>query len=306
VPAPPTTADAVAFLVGTGDVEAGTVREGPAVRLVGMAPDDAAGPGEAAWVSARRLAADPDRTGRFGGSFLVVPAGADTAAVPETATVVPAKQPRLAFSRLAARFFADPADPGWPPLEGPLPADARIGRGVRLARGVALGRGVEIGDGCVVGPNTALAHCTLGRGVEVGAGCTVGGSTFGYTRDRDGRLVAFPHVGRVVLEDGVYLGDGTTVDRGTLGDTVIGAGTKVDKLVRIAHNVRIGRDCLVIGSAMLCGSVVVEDAVWIAPGVTVMNGVRIGAGATVGLGAVVLRDVAPGATVAGNPARRLR
>jgi acetyltransferase-like isoleucine patch superfamily enzyme len=40
-------------------------------------------------------------------------------------------------------------------------------------------------------------------------------------------------------------------------------------------------------------------------GSRIKNGVAIGAGALVGLGSNVLRDVAPGATVAGNPARPL-
>lgn len=302
----PTTDAAVAFLVEAGEVEAAAVRPGPCTPLTGVAPDTEAGAGVAAWLSSKAHAADPARLDRFGGSLLIAPADADAGRVPARATVAPAARPRIAFSRLVDRFFAEPVDPGWPPYDGPpLPADARIGQDVRLARGAVLGRAVVLGDGCTVGPNTVLAHCTLGVGVEVGSNCAVGGSTLGYTRGEDGRLVRFPHVGRVVLEAGVALGDGTVVDRGTLGDTVVGTGTKVDKLVHIAHNVQIGRDCLVIGHTLLSGSVVVGDAVWIAPGVTVLNGVRIGSGAVVGMGAVVIRDVAPGVTVAGNPARPL-
>ncbi len=45
---------------------------------------------------------------------------------------------------------------------------------------------------------------------------------------------------------------------------------------------------------------------WIGAGALVLPGVTVGDGATVGAGAVVTRDVAPGATVAGNPARPLR
>jgi acetyltransferase-like isoleucine patch superfamily enzyme len=53
-------------------------------------------------------------------------------------------------------------------------------------------------------------------------------------------------------------------------------------------------------------STVVERAATIGSGATILGGVRIGAGATVGAGAVVTKDVAPGSTVAGNPARPLR
>ena len=43
--------------------------------------------------------------------------------------------------------------------------------------------------------------------------------------------------------------------------------------------------------------------VWIGGGAIILPGVTIGDGATIGAGSVVTRDVAPGAKVAGNPAR---
>lgn len=45
---------------------------------------------------------------------------------------------------------------------------------------------------------------------------------------------------------------------------------------------------------------------WIGGGAIILPGVTIGADAIVGAGSVVTRDVPDGATVAGNPARRLR
>lgn len=46
--------------------------------------------------------------------------------------------------------------------------------------------------------------------------------------------------------------------------------------------------------------------VWVGGGAILLGGIRIGDGAIVGAGAVVTGDVAPGATVAGNPARVIR
>ena len=50
----------------------------------------------------------------------------------------------------------------------------------------------------------------------------------------------------------------------------------------------------------------VERGASIGTGAVILCGVRIGAGSTVGAGSVVTRDVPPGATVAGNPAREIK
>jgi len=50
----------------------------------------------------------------------------------------------------------------------------------------------------------------------------------------------------------------------------------------------------------------VEENVSIGSGAIIMCGVRLGAGCVIGAGAVVTRDVAPGQTVIGFPARALR
>ena len=52
--------------------------------------------------------------------------------------------------------------------------------------------------------------------------------------------------------------------------------------------------------------VVIDDDVWIGFNATILKGVHVGAGALIAPGAVVVRDVAAGAWVEGNPARVVR
>lgn len=108
----------------------------------------------------------------------------------------------------------------------------------------------------------------------------------------------------------------------TIGPWVeIGAGSVVAPGVRITGNVTVGVHCQfhtgavishddVIGdyvvlspSATLCGGVTIEDGAMVFAGATIMPGVTVGAAATVGAGALVNRDVTPGATVVGVPAK---
>ncbi len=51
--------------------------------------------------------------------------------------------------------------------------------------------------------------------------------------------------------------------------------------------------------------VVIEDDVWIGFNATILKGVRVGAGSVIHPGAVVIENVAPGVTVAGNPAKQV-
>ena len=86
----------------------------------------------------------------------------------------------------------------------------------------------------------------------------------------------------------------------SIGDyTIINTGANVD------HDCTIGRNCHLAPRAALAGEITVEDNVFIGTNATILPRLRICARSIVGAGAVVTKDVAPGAVVAGNPARPL-
>jgi UDP-2-acetamido-3-amino-2,3-dideoxy-glucuronate N-acetyltransferase len=144
---------------------------------------------------------------------------------------------------------------------------------------------VEFGRNVVVSPFTNLYGCRIGddtrvgpfveiqRGAVIGARCKIQSHSFVCTG--------------VEIEDEVFVGHGTLF----INDKLPRATTEAGALKGEA-------DWELVRT-------VVERGAALGSGVVVMGGVRIGAGALVGAGAVVTRDVGPGETVAGVPARLL-
>jgi acetyltransferase-like isoleucine patch superfamily enzyme len=142
---------------------------------------------------------------------------------------------------------------------------------------------VEFGEGVVVQAFTNLYGCRIGdhsrigpfveiqRGSSVGANCKISSHTFIC----DG----------VTIEDAVFVGHG-----------VVFVNDKYPQATNPAGQLQAAADWTLLQT-------VVGHGASIGSGAVLLGGVRIGPGALVGAGAVVTRDVAPGATVIGVPAR---
>jgi sugar O-acyltransferase (sialic acid O-acetyltransferase NeuD family) len=110
-----------------------------------------------------------------------------------------------------------------------------------------------------------------------------------------------------------------------LTDTsTIGTGNIIQHFASINSGARLGNHCIVNCNSVIGHDVVLEDYVSVMPqngimgfcelkkrsyagaGAVMIPNVVIGEDATVGAGAVVIRDVPPGATVVGNPARIIK
>jgi len=146
----------------------------------------------------------------------------------------------------------------------------------------------------------------IGKNVRIGPNSSIGFEGFGFEGDGNGVYHRFPHIGKVIIGDDVEIGANTCIDRGALDDTIIGDGTKIDNLVHVAHNVRIGKNCMIIALTCLGGGVIIEDGAYVGIGASIRNQRKIGEKAFIGMGAVVVKDVDPGVTVIGNPAKPMR
>lgn len=277
----------------------------PSRRSRGARPLDALRPASLSFLSRQPSERDAAATERFAGVTLIcgeAAAGA-LAGLPDTTLVVVAN-PRLAFMRAVARFFAAPR-----PMSGVHPSavldpTARIDPTASIGPFCVIGPDCVVGADCVLGPHVCLIQdVVLGNRVTIAGGTVIGADGFGYERNEAGELEKFPHIGGVVIADDVEIGSNTSIDRGTLKPTMIGARARIDNQVHVAHNVIVGEDAAIIAQAMIGGSVRIGDRAWIAPSATIMNQVQVGSDATVGLGAVVVKAVPDGTIVMGSPAQ---
>lgn len=103
------------------------------------------------------------------------------------------------------------------------------------------------------------------------------------------------------------LGRGVTIMAGAVvaADSSVGDNAIVNTGALVDHDCSIGPHAHVAPGACLAGDVSIADAAHVGLGACISNGVTVGADAIVGAGAVVIRDVQPGITVAGVPAREI-
>jgi UDP-2-acetamido-3-amino-2,3-dideoxy-glucuronate N-acetyltransferase len=149
----------------------------------------------------------------------------------------------------------------------------------RLIHDVAFGENVVVQAftnlyGCTIGDNTRVGpFIEIQRGVAIGANCKIQSHTFICTG--------------VTIGDEVFVGHGVLFvndrrPRATTDDGLLQTDDHWELLkTRVDGRASIGSGAVILG------------------------GLTIGAGALVGAGTVVTRDVAPNATVVGNPARQL-
>lgn len=80
---------------------------------------------------------------------------------------------------------------------------------------------------------------------------------------------------------------------------IIQSGAVIDSRAKLADYVHVGTGCLINSSA------VVEEGAFVGTGATIIAGVTVGKNARVGAGSVVVENVEAGATVFGNPAKKM-
>ena len=210
---------------------------------------------------------------------------------------------RALFIDLLARFEATPGFSCFTTLVDTPPGidpTADIHRLAVIEAGVFIGAGARIAAGCVVKRGTAI-----GRDVIIRENTVIGGHGIALYKALDGKLLRFPDLAGVVIEDGVEIGTSCSLPRGVLTSTFVGRDTVIGNLCNVGHAVKIGPQVWMSVGTLIGGNSSIGAGSTLGLGVAVRDNVQIGCNCSIGMGSVVMRDLPDGSSVLGNPARPL-
>jgi UDP-3-O-[3-hydroxymyristoyl] glucosamine N-acyltransferase len=253
------------------------------------------------WISDKNL----DLVEQLSTGTIICSKNVDRAKLKSSCTYIVTDVPRLYFLQVVKFFFTEEVKP-FISNRSHIHPSAIIGKDVTIEAGVVIEKGCTIGELTRIDSNTVIKKGTsIGSRVKIGANNTIGGDGFGYEMNELRQFEFIPHLGNVVIEDDVEIGNNTTIDRAVLGSTILRKNVKVDNLVHIAHGVEIGENSLIIANSMIAGSCKIGSNVWVAPSASILNKLTVGDNATIGMGAVVLKRVEDNQVIVGNPGKDL-
>ena len=174
-----------------------------------------------------------------------------------------------------------------------LEPDVEVGPFSVIGPGVVLGAGTRVGSHVVIEGQTRI-----GERNHIHSFSSLGGAP------QDKKYRGEPSM--LEIGNGNVIREYCTLNRGTEGGgmvTRVGDGNWIMAYAHIAHDCKVGSDTVMANGTSLAGHVEVGDCVIFGGFTLVHQFCRIGSHAFSAMGTVILKDVPPFLTVAGNSAK---
>ncbi|HYT16115.1 MAG TPA: acyl-ACP--UDP-N-acetylglucosamine O-acyltransferase [Burkholderiales bacterium] len=176
---------------------------------------------------------------------------------------------------------------------------AAIAAGVSIGAYSVIGEHVEIGEGTVIGPHVVVEGRTrIGAQNRIFAFSSIGGPP--QDKKYGGEATSLEIGDRNTIREFCTLNCGTAQDAGV---TRIGSDNWIMAYVHIAHDCHVGDHTIFANVATLAGHVRVGDYAILGGFTGAHQFVSIGAHSMTGVATVLLQDLPPYVTAAGNTAK---
>ena len=176
---------------------------------------------------------------------------------------------------------------------------ARLGSNVSIGAYSIIGEQAEIGDGTWIGPHVVInGHTRVGRENRIFQFCSLG------EVPQDKKYAGEPT--RLEIGDRNTIREFCTFNCGTAQDagvTRVGSDNWIMAYVHLAHDCQVGSNTIFANNATLGGHVHIGDYAILGGFTGVHQLCRVGAHSFCGVGTVLVQDLPPYVTVAGNTAK---
>ena len=221
-------------------------------------------------------------------------------------TYISSNNPRFDFEDIIANFFThEEFEPG-------ISSSAIVENDAIINPTAYIGPNCHIGSKVCIGKNTKImANTVINSNTYIGNNCriknntSIGGEGFSFAKNEE-RFIHFPHTGKVLIEDDVWIGSSVTIEKGTIDNTIIKTGVKIDDLVHIGHNSFLGDNSQITVGAIILGRAILGKNCWLSPGSVIDNGVEIGDNSLIGVNTHIRKNVESNCIISGNPPRLIR
>ncbi|MBI4987460.1 MAG: acyl-ACP--UDP-N-acetylglucosamine O-acyltransferase [Rhodocyclales bacterium] len=178
-------------------------------------------------------------------------------------------------------------------------SNARLGKNVSIGAYSVIGEHVEIGDDSWIGPHVVInGHTRIGQGNRIFQFSSIG------EMPQDKKYAGEPtqlEIGdRNTIREFCTFNCGTAQDAGV---TRVGSDNWIMAYVHLAHDCQVGDNTIFANNAQLAGHVHVGDFAILGGFTVVHQFVRIGAHSMTAMGSILLQDLPPYVTAAGNTAK---